>query len=718
MNNRCEHIKAKGKPEWTPLVDHLMHVSIAAKKFARNCGLDVDIARKGALLHDIGKAHPVFQKQLLNEKPRQTFRHEIASLFFIDLVPENIREPIIEMIIAHHKSMIDDPRKKGLLDLLDEEVDTIDYHLGNWEEWSRDARKILSGLGFPHIEISREQATHSMDEVINYCDNAYRTKRGYSRWRGLLMGADYFASAQIYDTKSKIENIFNKPDLSFYDRQHPFYPLSLVSTESDQPHTLVVASTGAGKTDFLLRRCRDRVFYTLPFQASINAMYRRIKKELHDSNPDLDIRLLHAASSLIGKEDGDTDTSLQEMFGASIKVLTPYQLAGIILGSKGYESVIMDLKGCDVILDEVHTYSGISQAIVLKIVTLLKDLSCRIHIGTATMPSVLYDKILETLGKNTVYEVQIDDEVKDQFDRHEVHKIKHLEQTDNIIEEAIRQDQKILVICNRVDKAQKIYEQLSRDYPDVEKMLIHSRFKRKDRNEKETALLGLDENGSPTYQFNTSENACIVVSTQVIEVSLDISFDIMITEAAPLDSLIQRFGRVNRKRSKDTIGKLKKVYVLPPPENEKDAKPYDLESLQKSYQVLPDGGALKERELQQKMDLVFTTINYPSIEESAVFDDKGRWSIPLLTHNDSILMKLLNIDSVVCITEKDAAAYDDATYEGRMLFEIPCRHYQVDGLPTLQIGHNPYLIPEHAYSREFGLMTKKLKEPTAENQIL
>ena len=209
-----------------------------------------------------------------------------------------------------------------------------------------------------------------------------------------------------------------------------------------------------------------------------------------------------------------------------------------------------------------------------------------------------------------------------------------------------------------------------------------------------------------------------MVSTQVIEVSLDISFDIMITEAAPLDSLIQRFGRVNRKRSKDTIDKLKKVYVLPPPENEKDARPYDLESLQNSYQVLPDGKALKERELQQKMDRVFTKIDYPSIEESAVFGDNGQWSIPLLTHNDSILMKLLEIDSVVGITEKDTAAYADAIYEDRMLFEIPCRHYQVEDLPILPFGHNPYLIPDHAYSSELGLSVEKIKESNIENQIL
>lgn len=432
----------------------------------------------------------------------------------------------------------------------------------------------------------------------------------------------------------------------------------------------------------------------------------------------MDIRVLHAASSLVGKDDGDIDTSLQGMIGASVKVLTPYQLAGIIFGDKGYESIIMDLKGCDVILDEVHTYSGISQAIVLKIVTLLNDLDCHIHIGTATMPSVLYDKIVEILGKKNVYEVKLSDELLNQFDRHEVHKISSFDETNSIIQQAISKQEKILIVCNRIDRAQNVYETLIEDFPKVEKMLIHSRFKRQDRNEKETALIGLDEKGKPTSQFNTSKNACIVVSTQVVEVSLDISFDVMITEAAPLDALIQRFGRINRIRTEETIGKLKKVYVFPPPDGKREAKPYELEALHKSFEVLPDGDTLHENELQEKMDKVFTTIDYPSIEEHVVFKEDGKWTIPLLTHRSSDLEFLLEIDSTVCITEEDTAAYMDGNYEERMKYEIPCRYFDVKYFSALQIGHRPFVIPTHAYSNEFGLSLDLLKEPNTESQIL
>ena len=43
------------------------------------------------------------------------------------------------------------------------------------------------------------------------------------------------------------------------------------------------------------------------------------------------------------------------MTGASVKVMTPHQIASVVFGGKGYEAMVIDLKGCDVILDEIHT---------------------------------------------------------------------------------------------------------------------------------------------------------------------------------------------------------------------------------------------------------------------------------------------------------------------------------------------------------------------------
>ncbi len=701
----CEHIKAKGKPDFMPLVTHLEQVASVAEKVAKELSMNIDIARQGAILHDIGKTNPVFQKRLYGKNnSKKAYRHEIGSVFFLSLFPEEIHAELIEMVVAHHKSIYNDARERGILDLNTiYGEDIVEYHLKGWEEWSKTANEILNYFGIITREISREEALGNYNKVLNYCKSEKRKFNGYSKWRGLMNAADYFASAMENSTTENLKRIFKTPDLSFFERVHPLYPLSMKSADSDKSHTIVVASTGAGKTDYLFRRTKKRVFYTLPFQASINAMYKRVGNDLKDDNPDLDIRLLHAASKVVAGKN-EEEKVLQNLIGSSIKVLTPHQIAAVAFGTRGYESILLDLKGNDVILDEIHTYNGVTRAIVLKIVEILNDIGCRVHIGTATMPSDLYNKILDILGKENVFEVKLEDNELEKFNRHITHKLDKWEDAQTVISEAISKDEKVLIVANRVKKAQDWYSELKGIYPNVPILLLHSRFKRGDRNNKEKELLGLDENGKPINIFNTSDKACIVVSTQVVEVSIDISFDVMITETAPLDSMIQRFGRVNRKRSEETIGIYKPVYVIKPTEDVKEAKPYDVEILQRSYDILPDGEVLKETELQEKIDTVFPEIDLMNIETHAIFKNNKEWKIDKLTHrNKSILFELLEIDSVSCILESEEERYMGAKLEERMLMEIPARYWQVKDLRQLQgYGNNPFVVPDNSYSEETG----------------
>ncbi len=716
--NRHPEIKAKGKPEWTTLFDHLMHVKLAIEKIAANTGFGVAKAALAAIFHDIGKAHPVFQERLHVRESTPPFRHEIASLFFLPLVREDWRDDVIEMIVAHHKSIRLDLKKKGILDLERHESNVFEYHLGDLEKWSPAALEILECFGVEARPISRHEAREMYGYVVGFCKTKVKKERGYSELRGLLMGADHFASAMIDKTEVKLENLYVRPDLKFFNRTSKMYPLSLYPTDSEIPHTMVVASTGAGKTDFLFRRCRGRVFYTLPFQASINAMYFRLLNDLEADNPNLDIRVLHASSSLIENEDSDReDIVLQRHPGSAIKVLTPYQLAGIALGSKGFEAMIVDVKGCDIILDEVHTYSAISQAIVLKLIAVLKSLGCRLHIGTATMPSILYNRIIEILGSKKVLETKLSPEELDKYDRHTIHKIADWEVLKSIVKDAVKKEQKILIVCNQVKSAQDVFEKIRLEYPNVDALLLHSKMKRKDRKQREKELIGLHDNGEPTGRFNTATDACIVVSTQVVEVSLDISFDLMVTECAPLDALIQRFGRVNRTRNKETIGKTKPVYVVAPPKGEKEALPYKLPILQKSFEVLIDGEVLQERDLQEKIDSVFTEIDFMKIEEAAAFQLDSTWKIAPLTNGTAWLVEMLEIDSVTCIVESDLPTYRAGDYRQRLELEIPVRYWSVHKYPRLEYGNGPYQIPNEAYDEVLGLLAAQLRQTNVLHQI-
>jgi len=687
----------KGNPG-TTLIEHLEHVACVAEAFAEYLGLDKKTARIGAILHDIGKASPVFQERLKPTYKRpleghDPYRHELGSLLFLHLVDESIRPQVIDMVVSHHKSMLGDKKGYGILDLDDNRDDAFELHSKYWEEWHDNALGILEYFGWKVHPISLKEAEETFEEVIEYCDEK---ENGWSIWKGLLVGADHYGSAMIYSTEKKIQKAFKIPNINFYNRQHYLYPLSLVSTDFPQKHTLVTAPTGAGKTDFLIRRCKGRIFYTLPFQASINAMYERIEEDLRKDNPGLDLRLLHAASRIVVKDDTE-EKDLQNLVGASVKVLTPYQVASVVFASKGFETILADLQNCDIILDEIHTYSDVSKAIVLKIIEVLHHFGCRLHIGTATMPSKLYNAILEMLGKENVYEFKLKNEELDKFDRHIVHKPTDFENLKPTIQQAIKGNKKILIVRNRVVHSQELFKQLSIEYPKVDKMLIHSRFKRGDRKQLETDLKNF---------YNKSPNACIVVSTQVVEVSLDISFDLMITDAAPLDALIQRFGRINRKRTDKTIGHYKPIYVLPPPEDEKAAKPYDLEIINRSYEQLPNSEVFHERDAQEKIDKVFTTFEHPNIEQNARFKD-GQFQIKELTHvSKSVLLESLGIDSVSCITESDKENYMRSNRDNRIQYEIPMRYWSVASkeLEQLEWGSHPFVIPDKAYSETEGLL--------------
>lgn len=687
----------------TTLKVHLESVAKFAIIAANYAGVDPEIARIGALLHDIGKASGLFQKQLHTRRSplELNFRHEIASLFFLKLVDPNVWPFIIDMVIAHHKSIYDDSQKAGVIDLDKEYGDEIlRYHLSGFSSWVSDALGILEELDFPGITsdtiVTEQDAIESYRFVVDYCE---KKQKGWSIWKGLLMGADHIASA-VGEFTGGVPTLFTVPDVSYYNRKGELFPLSFINSDISKKHTFVKAPTGAGKTDFLIKRCRGRIFYTLPFQASINAMYERICADVGDRVKD--IRLLHSISQLQIEEDKIIKKVIQNKFGSAIKVLTPHQLASIALGTKGYEAILFDLQGCDIIMDEIHTYSDIMQSIVLKMVEVLKQIGCRIHIGTATMPSALENAILEILEEKQVQKVQLPDLVLDSFNRHKVYKADSLVDLHPVIQQAIEQEWKILIVCNRVVNAQVIFKQMDELYPEVKKMLIHSRFRRGDRNNKEKELKA----------YSATSEACIVVATQVVEVSLDISFDLMITEAAPIDALIQRFGRINRKRTTETIGKYKPVYVITPPVKDVDCLPYSSEVLKRSFEVLPDNGMLlREAELQSLIDQVYPVVEKIEILEAVLINEK--WRLKELWHfPKSALIERLDIDSAVCITQEDdeTGRYREANNDERILMEIPVRYSSLrwKKLKQLLVGSHPFVVPDIAYTEKMGLDFEKM----------
>ena len=177
-----------------PLIVHLKNVARIAERIAANYGMDAGIVWRGAVLHDIGKVSPLFQQTLKHgyvRMPGFIFRHEIASLFFLSLLDDTEKDIVVDMIAAHHKSVYNDVRSLGLLDL-DENEDSFAIHSDGFEEWAPVAMEILTRLGFPTRYISLEEAKFNYQYAVIRCKNL---KKGCSLWKGLLMASDQMASA-------------------------------------------------------------------------------------------------------------------------------------------------------------------------------------------------------------------------------------------------------------------------------------------------------------------------------------------------------------------------------------------------------------------------------------------------------------------------------------------------------------------------------------------
>lgn len=683
---------AKSRPP-VPLKDHLLHVATLCRALALGFGFDPELAYRAGLLHDAGKAHPAFQARLTHAMGRSAagrsfekrgiwsvwpFRHEIASLLFLNLFAVDERDALVEMVVGHHKA-IDAAGRKGLLGLLEEEEEDAVFHhyLQDFESWKHPALMMLAELGIPAPEtFSETDARAGLAHAISLC-RRWVGERRMSELRGLMIAADHMASAlEQRHGGFTMPPLFGLPDLGRFERVSERFPLSQRPADSDKPHTLVVAPTGAGKTDYLMRRCRGRVFYTLPFQASIDAMYNRFAKGIPDRDvppmipegANVRIHRQHGASRLQSGDETELDTLLQPFAGASVKVLTPYQLAAVALATPGFEALALDLKGQDVILDEIHTYQKVGQALVHGLVRGLVQLGCRVHIGTATVPTKLYEALLGLLGgREKTLEIALSPEELATYTRHRIWQYPADEDVSSLVENvfATRPGSKVLLVANTVAQAQQWATQL-RGRPALAHLdnheqfvLLHSRFKRKDRNEREQRLQTVLEPGSLP---------CICVSTQVVEVSLDISFDVIITQVAPIDGLVQRLGRVNRRRERQHG--LADVHVLGLPEK---CLPYERPVLQATLAALPDhGNPLEAPGLQGMIDQVYPAFEPTLIEANLAWSADGVFTKKALCNGSVDLMNILEIDSVSALLLSDYGTYlETDDFLTRRMLEIP-----------------------------------------------
>ncbi|MCK9314405.1 MAG: CRISPR-associated helicase Cas3', partial [Methanocorpusculum sp.] len=186
-----------------------------------------------------------------------------------------------------------------------------------------------------------------------------------------------------------------------------------------------------------------------------------------------------------------------------------------------------------IVIDEIHAYDPWTLGLICSSISHFSKFGAKFMIMSATMPGYLKNLLAEYLPDAEIIEdTELLAKSRNRFSIHSG----LIESALPDIREAVASGKKVLVVVNSVFACQE----LARLLEDLSPICYHSKFIFDDRNKKETFIL---EQGK-------SEAPCLVVATQVVEVSLDIDFDILFTECAPPDALVQRAGRVNRARRK------------------------------------------------------------------------------------------------------------------------------------------------------------------------
>ena len=449
----------------------------------------------------------------------------------------------------------------------------------------------------------------------NDIDMDKRCEHGFTKWR-YSNQSDMWLPEIYVDCKGLFKERFG-----FEPRDVQSIFAQTISDAKNPGLVILEAPMGLGKTEAALvgaeelavKSGRSGLFFGLPTQATSNGIFPRIiswlKKQSVELGEKRGLRLVHGKAFLneeynnltsASNIDVDGDNEGREGFvvnqwfcGKKTAIMDDFvvgtvdQLLMMALRQKHLALRHLGLSKKVVVIDEVHAYDAYMDQYLNMALEWLGAYNVPVILLSATLPKksrVDFIKHYLTgkgvkLSKEDMSSLMLEDyplitytdngkalTVKDfapiEDKRIEI-KYTDTESLPNLLDSLLDEGGNVGVIVNTVKKAQDIAKELSEKFGDENVMLLHSSFIATDRVKNEEKLMKyLGRDGDRPQKL-------IVVGTQVIEQSLDIDFDVMISDIAPVDLLIQRMGRLHRHTRDNRPSKHKKpvLYVLGNDEN-------------------------------------------------------------------------------------------------------------------------------------------------------
>ena len=624
---------------------HCTYVGAVAKELMKRLpsNLQEQIPQEAPALiapHDVGKVAPGFQKKIFSREELEKRVQDLAQMDDSGFTPYHAN--VSEAALVAYYQMKGKPQKGW-----ERWGEVLGIHHGKRETPYQDTSGVYGGESWAK---ERQILLERLLEIFGNLPSDPPTNEQIALLSGMTCISDWIGSDTTFFPAEGLQedvNVFSKAsealdacgwffpnlklDLSFEEifENSPYQSQTAFVEAVTQPGLYVLeAPMGQGKTEAALYAAyklmregyHHGLYFALPTRLTSNRIHARVDQFLKKIvQGDQGANLIHGTAWLHLQGGGEELRSGNAWFHPSKRsLLWPFGVGTIdqallsVLKVKHYFVRAFGLAGKVVILDEVHSYDIYTGTLLDRLVQTLLKLGCTVIILSATLTherrtSFFADKSIPeedaypliTFGHQETGVKSVKPPEGQTVYTHIISQSRR-ELAELAVERA-QQGQCVLWINNTIDSAQESYRAVLAERTEGagDVGLLHSRFPVYRREELEDEWMEkLGKNGN-------RPNGCVLVATQVVEQSVDIDADFMISDLAPTDMILQRAGRLWRHSERERPCDRAELYIVCPDLTgiedtgvlmdtlDKSAKVYAPYILWQSYQVWKDRETVK-----------------------------------------------------------------------------------------------------------------------------